>query len=180
MPDEVVVRRRADADIAHCVAIAELVHARDGYPIYVPTDLEQFIVSPDALAAWVAVDGRSIVGHVALHPTSMPQVMACARDFLGAGAGVEIGVVARLFVAPSCRRRGVAQRLLATSAAEARARGLEPVLDVSTTLVNAIALYERAGWVRAGTVRLHLADGVELDEFVYVAPVVSGDDTVGP
>jgi GNAT superfamily N-acetyltransferase len=178
MTDEVVVRRRVDADITHCVAIAELVHERDGYPIYLPTDLEQFIVSRDALAAWVAVDGASIVGHVALHPTSMPQVMTCARDFLG--AGVEIGVVARLFVAPSCRRRGVAQRLLATAAAEARARGLAPILDVVTTLVNAIALYDRAGWVCAGTVRLYLPDGSELDELVYVAPAVTDSDAVGP
>jgi hypothetical protein len=166
MAAEVNVRRRVDADIPHCATIAELVHQRDGYPIYLPTDLEQFIVSRDSLATWVAVDGTSIVGHVALHPTPIPQVMTCARDCRRP--------VPRLAWSPVCssRRRaaGAAWRNGCSPWRRPRlALADSRPFDVVTTLVNAIALYECAGRVRAGGVRLRLPDGNEIDEFVYVA-----------
>jgi hypothetical protein len=44
------------------------------------------------------------------------------------------------------------------------------VLDVDTQLSGAIALYESAGWARAGTVGVRFRDGRELTEHVYLAP----------
>jgi hypothetical protein len=48
------------------------------------------------------------VGHVALHPTRSPEVMALATAATGQ-APEGLGVVARLFVSPAARRAGVAR-----------------------------------------------------------------------
>ena len=42
------------------------VHARDGYPVEGVDDPEAWIVPPAELAAWTAVDGPEVIGHVAL------------------------------------------------------------------------------------------------------------------
>lgn len=81
-----------------------------------------------------------------------------------------IGVVSRLMVSPSGRRRGVGRQLLRTAAAEAAGRGLTPALDVVTSYAAAIALYEREGWRRVGTIIVAMPDGVPVDEYVYVGP----------
>ena len=47
------VRERADADLPACVQLARAVHERDGYPHYLPGDLRDFLVLPDAYGAWV-------------------------------------------------------------------------------------------------------------------------------
>ena len=60
-----------------------------------------------------------------------------------------LNVVARLFVAPECRRAGVGQRLLDGAAADARGPGAIPILDVWDGLPKAIALYERCGLAAA-------------------------------
>ena len=66
-----------------------------------------------------------------------------ARD-LG-GAGVELK---RLFVLPAARGHGAGQRLVAAAEDWARSRGAERVvLDTSSVLAPAIALYRRTGWV---------------------------------
>jgi len=44
----VLVRERADADLPACVQLARAVHERDGYPHYLPGDLREFLVLPDA------------------------------------------------------------------------------------------------------------------------------------
>ncbi|HUY65972.1 MAG TPA: GNAT family N-acetyltransferase [Acidimicrobiales bacterium] len=80
------------------------------------------------------------------------------------------GVVARLFVSPRARGRGVGRTLLRTAEAHAVGLGLYPILDVVTRFQPAITLYEQCGWTRAGTVTLTLPDGSPIDEFVYFAP----------
>jgi hypothetical protein len=49
-------------------------------------------------------------------------------------------------------------------------RELWPVLDVDTTYASAIALYERCGWTRLGTIALPMPDGRPIAEHVYAAP----------
>jgi hypothetical protein len=44
--------------------LARVVHDRDGYPIYLPTDLQAFLVFADAYGAWVAEQDRQLLGHV--------------------------------------------------------------------------------------------------------------------
>jgi GNAT superfamily N-acetyltransferase len=144
------------------------VRRRDGYPPHLPDELRRFVAEPSAFAAWVAEIEGDVVGQVALHPRSSDEVMAFASDAIGEPAD-RLGVVARLFVAPSARGRGAGGALLSAATAEAVDRGLVPILDVGTHFAPAIALYEKHGWVRLGEVVLRFRD-VDLHEFVYVNP----------
>ena len=164
------VRPRVDDDLDALEALAEVVHALDGYPPRLPRGLRRFVESPGHFGAWVGSDedGGAVVGHVCLNGASSSPVMTMAVEVTGADA---FGVVARLFVSPACRRLGVGEQLLATAADEARRRGLLPILDVSVTFDAAIALYERTGWQRLGRVQVDVGDGGPVfDEFVYALP----------
>jgi hypothetical protein len=68
----VLLRDRTDADLAGCVALARAVQEQDGYPHYLPGDLRDFLVLPDAYGAWVAERDGRIVGHVALRRRTAP------------------------------------------------------------------------------------------------------------
>jgi GNAT superfamily N-acetyltransferase len=165
----VLVRHRTEADEDECVRLAEAVRLADGYPAHVAGSLRDFLVSQDAICAWVAVAGEEIVGHVALHRRSSDAVVALASGQLDRPAN-RLGVVARLLVAPDTRRQGLGRLLLSTAEQEALARGLRPILDVVITHRMAIQLYETCGWVRAGAVTSRLRDGAELEEIVYFGP----------
>jgi GNAT superfamily N-acetyltransferase len=165
----VSVRLRTEADEDECLRLLETVRSADGYPAHVTGSLRDFLVSPDAICAWVAVRGEAIVGHVALHRRSSDAVVAFASGRLGRPAS-GLGVVARLLVAPDSRRQGLGRLLLSTAEQEALARGLHPVLDVVITHRMAIQLYETCGWIRAGAVTSRLRDGTELEEIVYFGP----------
>ena len=69
----------------------------------------------------------------------------------------------------AARRAGLGRRLLERAAAAAHARSRVPILDVAVSLPAAIALYERAGWTRVGTLTAEFGDE-PLDEHVYVGP----------
>ncbi|MGA2530365.1 MAG: GNAT family N-acetyltransferase [Acidimicrobiales bacterium] len=113
-------------------------------------------------------DGE-IAGHVVLNPRSSPAVLEMASSALGLPAD-RLAVVARLLVSPHHRRRGLGRSLLETAAAHARGRGLWPILDAVTGHQAAICLYDRCGWVRAGTVTVRWGDHPEVDELVYLGP----------
>jgi hypothetical protein len=66
----VVIRDRRQSDLAPCLDIALAVKAREGYPPRGPIDIERFLAPVDQLAAWVAVDASTVVGHVALHAST--------------------------------------------------------------------------------------------------------------
>jgi GNAT superfamily N-acetyltransferase len=164
-----VIRARHDDDIDRLCDLARSIHASDRYPVMLKEDVRSFVVTENCLAAWVCEIDGIVVGHAALHTVWSDEVasLACAaleRPRSGLGA------VSRLFVDPTARRRGIAQALLAEATLEARSRGLWPVLDVVTTYPSALALYERAGWKRLGTIRLPMPDGTSIDEHVYAAP----------
>ena len=164
-----IIRERLPDDGTALESIALETHAHDGYPKYLPGDLRSFIVDPGALAAWVAeVDGL-VVGHVALHPRSVPDVMDVALGATGLGED-QVAVLARLLVSPSARGLGIGGALLEHATTAAARLGRRPVLDVVDEHVAAIALYDRAGWSRVGRVEWNLPDGRPLREFVYVSP----------
>lgn len=124
-----MIRRRRDTDLDACVAVLAQVHTHSGYPHHWPDDPPRWLTPAGLSAAWVAeADGR-IVGHAAL----------CGSE------------VSRLYVAPAARGLGLGLRLLRTVEEAAAARGLNPVLEVQSTNTDAIALYERRGWVRRRT-----------------------------
>jgi GNAT superfamily N-acetyltransferase len=167
--ERVLIRPRTDDDRAVCVALAQELHERDRYPIFLPDDLWSFLSHPSALGRWVAESEGQIVGHVALHASSMPGVIALASETLGLSPE-RLGVVARLMVSPSVRRMGIGQLLLEWATREALEFGLYPVLDVVTDHSAGVALYERAGWTRAGVVTSELSTGQSFEEIVYLAP----------
>jgi GNAT superfamily N-acetyltransferase len=164
-----LIRPRRGGDIAACVELLREVHELDDYPRYLPGDPETFLIQPDAYACWVAELDGAVTGHVTLAPRTSDAAMKIAADALGRPEE-SLGVVARLFVSGRARRTGAGRRLLGTAAAEAAARGLWPVLDVTTDAAAAIALYERSGWTRAGTATIRFRSGRTLDEHVYLGP----------
>ena len=164
------IRPRVDDDLDACAALARATHSRDGYPAYVrDDDFLRFVSRPGALAAWVAEIDGAVSGHVALHTRTTEPAMQLVASRLGVSPE-QCGVIARLMVLPDARRRGVGAALLQSATDGARARGLEPILDVVTRHDAAIALYESAGWLRVGSVTLVLPDGSKLEEHVYRAP----------
>ncbi len=169
------VRTRDADDLDAVVEVAGDVHRLDGYPPYLPDgDLLGFLTSEETLGAWVATTtDRAVVGHVALNRWSSFEVLSVAEAMLDLSAE-ELGVVARLLVAPSDRRAGVAARLLDTAAQACWSMGRWPILDVVDRFTPAIALYERAGWSLLGTVEVTMPDGVKIRERVYAAPPEPG------
>jgi ribosomal protein S18 acetylase RimI-like enzyme len=106
-------------------------------------------------AVWAAeAEDGEIVGMVATRP-------------LGDDDAWEI---CRMYVAQSCRGTGLAQRLLGTAEAHARAQGAERlVLWTDTRFDAAHRFYEKAGYVRQGAIRI-LDDLSKSLEFRYAKP----------
>jgi GNAT superfamily N-acetyltransferase len=167
----VALRTRLSSDLDACEQLARRVHARDGYPPYMPNDdFVSFLASPKAISAWVAIYRGELVGHIALTGNSSNEVMDLAAK--STGLRVErLAVIARLFVSPDTRRNGIGRLLLEQAVGEATTSGLVSILDVATTLEAAIKLYEDSGWRRLGRVAVHLPGGARIEEFVYVAPL---------
>jgi GNAT superfamily N-acetyltransferase len=170
----VEIRRRHDGDLGQLERVADAVREQDGYPPRAPA----LFTGPHVLAAWVAVDGGDVVGHVALalHEAGARATMALAGEATGWPAE-RLVVVSRLLVATTARRRGAGRGLLGNAVAEAHARDLWPVLDVATHFEPAVALYEAEGWTRAGEVTFRFRDGTDTRDahsFVYLGPRPSG------
>jgi GNAT superfamily N-acetyltransferase len=161
------VRTRSHADLGALAQIAADVHANDGYPFFLPSNLVGFIVDESALSGWVAEMDETLVGHVALHRRSSDPVMRLASAVLRKPEE-QLAVVARLLVAPSARGVRVGRTLLATAANDAVGRGMTPILDVATRYTPAVTLYESAGWRRLGEVHVRFPEG-EVHEYVYAA-----------
>jgi GNAT superfamily N-acetyltransferase len=147
---ETVIRPRRHGDLELCVRALAEVHARDGYPLHWPDDPVRWLTPEGMLGAWVAVGEDAVIGHVAL----VSAVGDGAAPVWSAASGLppeRIAVVAKLFVAPAGRGRGLGALLLDQATAEARRRGLHPALEVLDHDRAAMALYERAGWQRVGS-----------------------------
>ncbi len=82
----------------------------------------------------------------------------------------ETAVVARLFVAPRARGQGIGALLIGRAVAEARRRGLHPVLDVVATDTAAAALYERLGWTLLAAVEQRWSPRQTVTVLCYAAP----------
>lgn len=74
-----------------------------------------------------------------------------AVGYAGCQTVLDEGYITNVAVSPGARRQGVGRVLIAALAAQARAQGLAFVtLEVRASNAPAIALYEGAGFVRAG------------------------------
>ncbi|MFE7383479.1 GNAT family N-acetyltransferase [Streptomyces zhihengii] len=163
------IRPFTDEDLAGAAAALVEVHHTDGYPVEGVDDPEAWIKSEDVLAAWVAEDGGRIVGHVAV---MKPQGEAAVELWIKrSGDSVDhVGVLARLFVVRSARKKAAGRRLMEAAVSHARAHGLRLVLDVMVKDASAIRLYERLGWRKIGETVHHFGSGETIPAVCYVSP----------
>ncbi|MCX4632505.1 GNAT family N-acetyltransferase [Streptomyces sp. NBC_01443] len=165
------VRYRTDRDLGDCVRVLAEVHERDGYPVNWPDAPHAWLTPPALIVSWVAELNGRIAGHVGLSRSDAGDV---APGLWSARAGVghdATAVVSRLFVAPSARGRGIGALLMAQAVAEARDRGVHPVLDVVGSDAAAAALYERLGWELLATVEQQWSPEQKVGLRCYAAPI---------
>lgn len=128
------------------------VHDCDGYPVNWPDQPSVWLSPASLLGAWAAeLDGR-VVGHVSLSRSDEGDLAPGLWSDRSGTSKDLAAVVSRLFVAPQARGHGIGALLIGQAVAEARGRGLHPVLDVVASDAAAAALYERLGWERLATV----------------------------
>ncbi len=164
-----LLRTREPGDLEGCVAMLRRVHEVSGYPSNWPHDPGRWLTPAGQVTALVAEDNDQLAGHVGLvQGVRTP----CLLRVTGPDAK-QLGGITRLFVNPAARRQGVGRALLDAAAAEARARGLRPVLDVVEDDKPAIALYEWSDWELAGTATATWVtlDGVTPTLRCYVGPL---------
>ena len=132
------LRARRESDLEACVNALRLVHEADGYPMIWPRDPARWLCPAAMVRGWVAVTRTDApVGHVLILSTQHPDTLE----------------VARLFVAPEGRGRGLGAALLGRAREWAGEQGRRLELEVvADERSHAITLYEREGWRRTGTV----------------------------
>jgi len=140
------IRQRHDIDLEQCVDALGLVHTTDHYPVNWPADPAAWLSPRGLVRAWVATVDDDVVGHVCLSRSRPSDVAAAVWSTRQRQSVTDTAVVSRLFVAPSARGHRFGAALLDHAVREARARTLQPVLDVVAANRAAIALYERSGW----------------------------------
>jgi GNAT superfamily N-acetyltransferase len=164
-----LIRPRQDQDLDACVRILAAVHALDGYPVIWLDDPAAWLTPRDLLGAWVIEWEGVIVGHVALHHA----VRDPGRPVWSVAAGLpveQMAVVTRLFVEPGARSRGLGMALFEAAWRFSEELGLSPALEVVESDKAAIALYEKAGWVRVWTRVWALPAGESRLVHYYIAP----------
>lgn len=164
------IRPTVSADLDHLAAILVDVHETDGYPVEGVSNPREWLQLPDPIGQWTALLDDEPVGHVALiRPQSDDGAPALLADRDGVPFS-QIGLLARLFVAPSARRHSLAKQLVRVVDAEARSLGLHLALDVMNKDHAAIALYETLGWTTLGTFRHAHGTGQTTEARAFAAP----------
>lgn len=171
----VSIRPKVDADRAAVVALMERTREHNMYPLVWPADPDAFANSAQERAAWVAMSGGQIVGHVALHDASVDPLRPVVESATGLGAEA-IVVVARLLVDPGEQGSGIGARLLDVATEGAHASGRRPALDVNQASEDAIGFYEQArGWERLGGFDIELPDAT-IPVWAYLGPPAPRND----
>jgi GNAT superfamily N-acetyltransferase len=165
------IRERRPHELADCVEAVRLVHQTDRYPTLWPDDPERWLRPSRFLAAWVAVAGAKIAGHISLtlcdDTTDELVLNATSRK------PAQLAEIARLFVHPALRRHGIGTQLLDHATQYAQKQGLLPFLTVGEHREStAVRVYEKRGWRYVGTAPgdYVLADGSRRLLHYYVAP----------
>jgi GNAT superfamily N-acetyltransferase len=159
----ITIRHRTSADLRACVELLRQVHERDRYPVNWPADPVAFLTPADELVTWVATGDGVVVGQVMLADAPAGLAEATSID------AQSLVLLRQLFVAPAARGQRIGSQLLDVATAEAAERGRRAALEVLSINVDAIALYERAGWTAVGTTTPHwVPDG--LHAVVFLAP----------
>jgi GNAT superfamily N-acetyltransferase len=146
-----VVRRRRPEDLQTLVTLLAEQQPVTAYPLRwpLPFPVEQFLVRPDELAAWVVELDGVVTGHVSV---AVPD--AELGPLLADLAGTDrLALVAVLFVGLGAGGQGLGGLLLDTAVAFIRESGRVPVLDVVPEHDRAVGLYRSRGWHEIGRLR---------------------------
>lgn len=151
-PEPVTVRSRDPEDVASLCELVMRQQPLTRYPYRnpLPFPVEQFVVRPGELGAWVAEVVGRVVGHVSLvevgeHHLGPRWARAAGRPVL------DLAAVAVLVVDPEATGRGIAGMLLDACEQRARELGRVPVLEVMDLQQRAAGLYASRGWRTIGT-----------------------------
>jgi ribosomal protein S18 acetylase RimI-like enzyme len=164
-----LIRPRQPSDLDTCVSILNEVHRSSGYPAHWPKDPAKWLTPSRLLSAWVAESNGEVQGHVALSKPGQDVTAQRWATHTGRPA-TEAAEITRLFVAETARGQALGSQLLDTACANAKERGLHPVLGVLHHNLAAVALYNRAGWQKLSTVDFPLPDGSVSRMHCYAAP----------
>jgi len=168
--NDVIIRRRRQADLAALADVLVRVHARDGYPVEGVDNPEAWIAPPAELAAWTAVYEDEPIGHVALAQARDTDDSAVLWQRTTGGDVSQLAILARLFVDPGHRNLGAGAVLMEAAHGFAAERQLAVALDVMLKDHGAIRLYERLGYQDLGTI-VHEHSGNKTEEAaVYALP----------
>ncbi|MGL5818105.1 MAG: GNAT family N-acetyltransferase [Phycicoccus sp.] len=154
MAASATIRERTAEDLPELVRLVGEQQAESGYPMRwpLPFPVEDFLVRPGELAAWVAADGTgAVVGHVSV----LDPGPGWDTDAWVAATGSRpehLAAVGVLVVDQARAGRGIGRALLARAVEHTRALGRTPVLDVAQEATRAVDLYRRHGWRVIGEV----------------------------
>lgn len=150
----VTIRDRRPDDLPILVDLLAAQQPATSYPQRWPLPFppEEFLVRPGEVAAWVAVDGDAVVGHVSVTELTGGRMAEEWHRATGRPAD-GLGEVSVLFVARGRGGSGIGGALLDTALAEIRRLGLTPMLDVVGEDTSAGHFYRRRGWRTVGTAR---------------------------
>lgn len=150
LTSEITVRHRSAGDLDACAYLLRQVHERDRYPVRWPADPVAFLTPPDELVTWVAHREETLVGHVMLAdaPADLIEQTSMGDH---CGPADTLVLLRLLFVSPAARGMRLGSRLLDLATAEATRLGRRTVLEVLSLNVDAIAVYEHAGWAAIAT-----------------------------
>jgi GNAT superfamily N-acetyltransferase len=197
-PTNLAIRPRLPSDLPSSASLLARVYEKDRYPVQGVSNAIEFLSSPSALASWVAVvagdtpasppndnqdqaekkdedkdDNLEILAHISLSlppPTSTDPAVVLWRS----RNSEPVAVLERLFVDPTARGQGLAEKLMRTVTEEAGKRGLRCVLFALVKDVGAMRLYERVGWKEFGKEMYGYEDAegewTEMEAVCYVAP----------
>jgi GNAT superfamily N-acetyltransferase len=196
----ITIRPRLPTDLPSSASLLARVYEKDAYPVQGVSNAIEFLSSPSTLASWIAVadeqeppslaetedqtseekqDGSEppkTLAHVSL--TLPPQTSTDPAVVLWRSQNTHepVAVLERLFVDPSARGQGLAERLMKTVTEEAGERGLRCVLFTLVKDVGAMRLYERVGWKEFGREMYGYEDAEgkwrEMEAVCFMAPEI--------
>lgn len=153
VPATVTVRPRRPADVSPLCDLVMRQQPLTRYPYRnpLPFPVEQFVVRPGELGAWVAeLDERpGPVGHVSLVEVGDHHLGSRWAEAVGQPVSA-LAAVSVLVVDPEVTGRGIAGRLLDACEQHARELGRVPVLEVLDLQERAAAIYASRGWRAIG------------------------------
>ncbi len=167
--EDVQIRPRTDADVPECAALLREVYVLDGYPVEGVDDAEGWMYPVGLIAAFVASEPKGLLGHAAVCEPNGDAAVSMLVARTGA-AESEIAVLARLFVGPKARGRGIGLMLANAALDYAATKRLRAVFDVMEKDRTAISMYERMGCVLLGRTLHQVANGRAIPALCYAAP----------